>query len=167
MTHWCAVRTHARAEDKARFHLCRQGYEVFLPKHLKRRKHARRVDWVPVPLFPRYLFVAIDPETTPWRAIRSTVGVGDLVCFDGRPAPVPPGIIAEIAARQDDRGLVKTPMGLGFKPGDRVRIVDGPLCDLEGLFDGANDDERVTILLQLMGRQVKVRAPLDAVYACA
>ena len=52
MTYWCAVQTHVRSEDKAAFHLRRQGYDVFLPKHLKRRKHARRVDWVPAPLFP-------------------------------------------------------------------------------------------------------------------
>jgi len=64
MTYWCAVQTHVRSEDKAAFHLRRQGYEVFLPKHLKRRKHARRIDWVSAPLFPRYLFVAIDPDTT-------------------------------------------------------------------------------------------------------
>jgi transcriptional antiterminator RfaH len=70
MTYWCAVQTHVRAEDKAAFHLRRQGYDVFLPKHLKRRKHARRIDWVSAPLFPRYLFVAIDPETTPWWALK-------------------------------------------------------------------------------------------------
>jgi len=167
MTHWCAVQTHMRAEDKAAFHLRRQGYSVFLPKHMKRRKHARRIDWVPAPLFPRYLFVAIDPEVTPWRAIRSTIGVGNLVCFDNRPATVPDRIIAEIEARQDEKGLVKMHAGCGFRRGDPVRIIDGPLCDIEGLFDCPSDDERVVILLQLMGREVKVRVPLDAVFACA
>ena len=29
MSNWCAVQTHARAEDTARFHLHRQGYDVF------------------------------------------------------------------------------------------------------------------------------------------
>ena len=69
MTRWCATRTHARAEDKAAFHLRRQGYTVFLPKYLKRRKHARRIDWVSAPLFPQYLFVAIDPEAGRWWSI--------------------------------------------------------------------------------------------------
>ena len=53
MTHWCAAQTHVRSEDKAEFHLRRQGYSVFLPKHLKRRRHARRIDWVWEPLCPR------------------------------------------------------------------------------------------------------------------
>ena len=167
MTYWCAVQTHARAEDKAAHHLLRQGYTVFLPKHLKRRRHARRVDWVPAPLFPRYLFVAVDPAATRWWSIHSTIGVCNLVCFGKMPATVPMEIIAEIKARQDENGLVKLRAGCGFKQGDRVRIIDGPLNDLEGLFDCSSDDMRVTVLLDLMGRQVKVRVPLETVYACA
>jgi transcriptional antiterminator RfaH len=167
MTYWCAVQTHVRSEDKAAFHLRRQGYDVFLPKHLKRRKHARRIDWVSSPLFPRYLFVSIDPETTPWWAIRSTFGVGSLVCFGDAPACVPTDIITEIKARQDEKGLVKTNAGCVFKRGDRVRIVEGPLNDLEGLFESTSDEERVTVLLNLMGREIKARVPLETVYACA
>ena len=167
MTHWCAVQTHVKSEDKAEFHLRHQGYSVFLPKHLKRRKHARRIDWVSAPLFPRYLFVAIDPNTTPWCAIRSTVGVSSLICFGDVPAAVPADIITEIKARQDKKGLVKTHAGCGFKKGDRVRIIDGPLNDLEGLFESPTDEERVTVLLSLMGREVKVHVPLETVYACA
>lgn len=167
MTQWCAVLTQARGEDKASFHLRRQGYSVFLPRYLKRRRHARRVDWVPAPLFPRYVFVAIEPGVTGWRAIRSTVGVADLVCFGGGPAAVPPAVIAEIAARQDERGLVAVNPVEGLRPGDRVQVVAGPFSDVEGLFQCAGDDERVTILLDLMGRQVKARLPLEAVSACA
>ena len=167
MTYWCAVQTHVRSEDKAAFHLKRQGFEVFLPKHLKRRKHARRIDWVAAPLFPRYLFVSIDPEATQWSSIRSTIGVGDLVRFGNRPAAVPMGIISEIMARQDEKGMVKAYTGYAFKAGDRVKIIDGPLNDLEGLFHCATDEERVTILLYMMGREVKVRVPLETVYACA
>lgn len=167
MSYWCAVQTHVRSEDKAAFHLRRQGYEVFLPKHLKRRKHARRIDMVSAPLFPRYLFVALDPDVGRWWSIRSTVGVSNLISFDGRPAQVPAEIIDGIKARQDEKGLVKTHAGSAFKPGDRVKIVDGPLIDLEGLFDCLTDEDRVTILLDLMGREVKVHVPLETVYACA
>ncbi|MDA1090998.1 MAG: transcriptional activator RfaH [Proteobacteria bacterium] len=167
MTYWCAVQTHVRSEDKAAFHLRRQGYEVFLPKHLKRRNHARRIDWVASPLFPRYLFVAIDPDTTPWWAIRSTVGVGNLIRFGDAPAVVPADIITEIRARQDEKGMVKLHAGCTFKRGDRVKFIDGPLNELEGLFESPTDEDRVTVLLSLMGREVKVHVPLETVYACA
>lgn len=167
MTVWCAVQTQTRSEDKAAFHLRQQGYAVFLPKHLKRRKHARRIDWVPAPLFPRYLFVGLGPAIGRWWSIRSTVGVSSLVMTGTRPATVPDKIIDEIKARQDEKGLVKLSAGCGFKHGESVRIIDGPLNDMEGLFDCSNDDDRVTILLDLMGRKVKVRVPLEAVYVCA
>ena len=115
MIPWCAAQTHARSEDKAAFHLRRQGYTVFLPKHLKRRKHARRIDWLPAPMFLRYLFVALDSEAVQWWSIRSTIGVSNLINFNGRPALVSSEIIDEIMARQDEKGLVKTHVGCGFK----------------------------------------------------
>ena len=104
---WYAAHTHARDEVKAMLHLRRQGFEVYLPQHLKRRRHARRTDWVPSPLFPRYLFVRMDPEGVRWRAINSTIGVSYLVCNGDRPSPVPPGIVEEIFARTDDDGMVQ------------------------------------------------------------
>ena len=57
---WYVVQTQANAEHKAVAHLGRQGFTTYLPRYLKRRRHARRVDIVPRPLFPRYLFVSID-----------------------------------------------------------------------------------------------------------
>ena len=48
-----------------------------------------------------------------------------------------------------------------------MRIIDGPLNDLEGLFDSSTDEERVTVLLNLLGREVTVRVPLETVYAYA
>jgi hypothetical protein len=35
------------------------------------------------------------------------------------------------------------------------------------LFDGIDDKMRVTVLLELMGRQMRVRAPIETVQACA
>ncbi len=167
MTKWCAVQTHVRSEDKAAFHLKNQGYEVFLPKYLKRRKHARRIDWVSSPLFPRYLFIFINPSLSPWWSIRSTVGVGSLICFGDTPAVVPENIITDIKARQDEKGMVRLHNSCTFKSGDKVKIVDGPLNDFKGLFDCLADKDRVTVLLNLLGREVKVQVPLEAVYACA
>ena len=43
---WYVVQTHAIAEMKASMHLGRQGFEVYLPRFLKRRRHARRVEIV-------------------------------------------------------------------------------------------------------------------------
>ena len=71
-------------------------------------------------MFPRYLFVAVDPDVQAWRAIRSTIGVADLVSFGDRPATVPQEIIDEILARQDEQGLVRTMDVAGSNGGCRT-----------------------------------------------
>jgi transcriptional antiterminator RfaH len=161
---WHVVHTHAQAEAKAAVHLARQGYEIYLPRYLKRRRHARRIDTVPAPLFPRYCFVAIDRLTQRWRSVCSTVGVTHLVCNGDEPAAVPDRVIDEIRQREDERGFVRLDQAR-FTPGDKVRIVGGAFLDCVGLFQDMADRERVTVLLELLGRKVKVTldgAALDA-----
>jgi len=153
---WYVVQTHVHAETKAAAHLQRQGYAIYLPRYLKRRRHARRIDTVAAPLFPRYLFVAIDRMTQRWRSIQSTVGVTHLVCIGEEPARVPQAVVDELQGREDERGFVHLDLRPRFARGDRVRVVDGVFDACLGLFDGMADRERVSILLDLLGRKVRV-----------
>jgi transcriptional antiterminator RfaH len=93
-SHWHVVQTHSRAEEKAVVHLMRQGYDVYLPRYLKRRRHARRSETVAAPLFPRYLFVSFDRQVQRWRSIQSTIGVSQLVCNGETPASLPSCVAA-------------------------------------------------------------------------
>jgi transcriptional antiterminator RfaH len=167
MMRWYVAHTQPGSEAKASWHLRNQDFAVYLPRYLKRRRHARRIDWVATPLFPRYLFIAMDLATARWRAIRSTIGIAGLVCHGDRPTPVPLGIVEALQAREDDKGVVTLPTAPLFDKGDRVHITDGALRGLSGLFDGTSDEERVIILLDLLGRQVRVRVPLETVQAVA
>lgn len=163
-TTWHVVHTHPHAEAKAAAHLVRQGYEIYLPRYLKRRRHARRIETVPSPLFPRYCFITINRLTQRWRSISSTIGVAHLVCNGEEPAPVPSSIIDAIRKREDERGFVRIDHAR-FAPGDKVRIADGVFLDCIGLFQQLADRERVIVLLELLGRKVKVMlngAALDA-----
>ena len=49
--------------------------------------------------------------------------------------------------------------------GDKVRVVDGPFVECLGLFEGMSDAERVTILLELLGRKVRVLLNTDFIVA--
>lgn len=162
---WYVVHTHPRAEAKAVQHLDRQGFRVYLPRFLKRRRHARRVDVVAAPLFPRYLFVANDPATQRWRAIQSTIGVTHLVCNGELPAEVGDEIIADIRARENEQGFVRLDQRARFRRGDKLRVLDGAFCDSFGLFEGMTENERVTILLDLLGRKVRVKLGADMITA--
>ena len=90
---WYVAQTHVHAESKATLQLRRQGFDVYLPRYRKQRRHARRVDIVAAPLFPRYLFVSVDLATQRWHSIRSTVGITRLVTNGDVPAIVPQAII--------------------------------------------------------------------------
>ena len=161
---WYVVHTHVHAEAKAAINLVRQGYPVFLPRYCKRRRHARRVEIVPAPLFPRYLFVQIDLALQRWRTIESTFGVHHLVSHGDMPALVPEQVISSLKSREDMGGLVRLDRPT-FAPGDKVRVRCGAFGDNFGLFEGMSDRERVTILLDLLGRKVRVVMDAEAIEA--
>ena len=163
--HWYVVQTQANGEAKAAEHLRRQGYEVYLPRYLKRRRHARKVDFVAKPLFPRYMFVAIDMATQRWRSIQSTSGVSYLVTYGDEPASVPEGVVLALRTREDAKGFVSLDAAPAFAPGDKVRVLAGAFMDNAGLFNGMADHDRVAILLEMLGRQVRVVLDADLVAA--
>jgi transcriptional antiterminator RfaH len=162
---WYVVQTQSQREAKAAGHLRRQGFHVYAPSYLKRRRHARRVETVARPLFPGYLFVAIDICTQRWRCIHSTVGVSRLLCHGDVPAPVPHELIASIEAREDAQGHIRLQERARFAAGDKVRIADGAFAACDGLFESIVDEERVAILLDLLGRKVRLVVDGDLVAA--
>jgi transcriptional antiterminator RfaH len=167
MERWYVVHAQPNAETKAVRHLANQGFRPYLPRYRKSRRHARRIEQVAAPLFPRYLFVRLDLAAERWRAIRSTVGVADLVGHGETPTPVPDGIIEAIKAREDESGLVVLRPSADFRKGDRVAITEGALEGCVGLFEAMSDDERVIVLLELLGREVRVRVSPAALRASA
>lgn len=153
---WYVVQTHTHAEGKAAAHLARQGFDVYLPRYRKRRRHARRVDIVTPALFPRYLFVAVDVSQQRWRSIQSTVGVARLVCNGDAPTPVDNEVVVALRRREDADGLVCLPQAPRFAAGEKVRILDGAFAACVGLFEGMSDNDRVAVLLDMLGRKVRV-----------
>jgi transcriptional antiterminator RfaH len=162
---WYVVQTHINGEAKAASNLVRQGFGVYFPRYLKRRSHARKVDMVARPLFPRYLFVAIDLATQRWRSIQSTIGVSHLVSWGGSPASVNDGVIGALKQREDDGGFIRLDRRVSFAPGDKVRVLDGAFIDSLALVEGTNDRDRVAILLDFLGRKVRVLVGADLIAA--
>jgi transcriptional antiterminator RfaH len=162
---WYVVETHAHAEAKAAAHLARQGFKTYLPRYQKRRRHARRIDTIAAPLFPRYLFVAIDMAAQRWHSIRSTLGVTRLVSSGDLPSPIASNVIDGLKNRENDAGYVRLETRINLAQGDTVRVVSGAFAACLGLFEGITDGERVAILLEFLGR--KVRIVVDAASVAA
>lgn len=162
---WYVVHTQPNREARADVNLRRQGFATYLPRYMRRRRHARRQEMVARPLFPRYLFVALDPARDRWRSIHSTFGVNHLVLAGEEPLPVPDGVIDEIRARENCDGFVKLGLPAGVGPGSQVRLIDGIFADATGVLERIADDRRVAILLELLGRQVRVFVPPECIGA--
>ena len=113
---WYVAQTQPHGESKAVAHLARQGFEVYLPRYLKRRRHARKIETVSAPLFPRYVFIMIDMAAQRWRSINSTTGISRLVCNGEAPAVVADGVVEGLRRREDAAGLVR----LDQPPGSRA-----------------------------------------------
>lgn len=163
MSDWFVVYTQPNGEARALANLRRQGFEAYLPRYRRRRSHARRVDTVERPLFPRYLFVALDLMRARWRPILSTFGVCDLVRTGDTPQKLPEGVIDEIRAGEVAHTFDALDPLAGATAGAAVRILSGPFADLIGKLQAAAESERVTLLLDLLGREVRLRLPRDAV----
>lgn len=163
MTAWYVVYTQPNRETAAQEHLRRQGYDVYLPQYRRWRKHARRRELVSRPLFPRYMFVALDLLRQSWRPILSTVGVIDLLRFGELPTPVPEGLVEDIRTRELVDPIDHSAHAAVLAPGTRVRVVAGPFADLVGRFCEMADRDRVYLLLDLLGRQVKTCLASDDV----
>ncbi len=159
MTSWYLIHTKPRQEQTARRNLERQGYRVYLPlARAYRRREGRRVASIGA-LFPRYLFVELNLGADNVAPIRSTPGVSALVRFGQEPARVPAGFIASLRDREDADGVHEW-AAREIPAGARVRIADGRLQGYEAIFLARSGRERVSVMLDILGR--KVRASVDA-----
>ena len=151
---WYAVRFLSMHEATAEAHLKRQGFETFVPRIQITKRHARRLESVKAPLYPRYGFVRIDVDRDRWRLVNGTTGVASLVMACDLPLAVPRGIVEALVARLTPDGLVD--LDHGFRPGDSVRLGDGPFVGQLGILKRLNGVERVEMLVSMMNRTVRV-----------
>lgn len=162
---WFAVYTQPQKERVAEHHLRRQGFQTYLPQFLKTRRHARKVEEVAAPLFPRYLFAAMTPENARWRAVNGTVGVVNVVMQADRPASLPARILEEIRDQENDAGFLSWDKVVRFCQGQTLAIKEGLFATQTGTFAGWNDRERIYVLLNLLGQQQRVVLPAQWVEA--
>jgi transcriptional antiterminator RfaH len=160
---WFAVQTQPRAEEKARAHLENQNIATYLPRYRRPVRHARRVEIALRPLFPGYLFVHLDPAACRWRSINGTVGVRQILTDGFVPLSLPDRVIGEIKAREDETGAVK--LRPAFKQGQIVRLAQGALANVDALFEKIRDEDRVVLLVSLLGRKVRMQVPTEVVTA--
>ena len=153
---WLLVATKPRCELQAKTNLERQDYRVCLPT-LTLRKRKRGV-WQQVtePMFPSYVFVGVVLGAQDLAPIRSTVGCMQVVRFGGQPIPLPASVMHTLLSYEHaPLHAAKT-----FVAGERLRVESGPFEGLEAVFDKPRGQDRVQVLVTVLGslRPVEVAA---------
>jgi transcription elongation factor/antiterminator RfaH len=151
---WYVVYCRLHSEKRAALNLARQGFRAFLPLCTKTIRHARQFRTVEAPFFDRYLFVELQLDRDRWRSVNGTFGVSHLVMEGEKPKPVRPGIVEEMQSAADGRGAIAAAAKLS--PGQPVRFASGPFAGMIAELVTMNDDQRVAVLLDMLGTQTSV-----------
>lgn len=158
--HWYVVETKPRHESQVDRRFRQEGIEVFLPLLRVRRRIGTKRLWIAEPLFPGYLFCRIDLLQS-GKLARYSAGVKDFVKFGS--------MIPELSDEFIDSLREHCPGGIAtasrqFREGEPLIIREGPLSGLQAIFQyQMKDEERITVLLEFLGRQTTIIVPAEIV----
>lgn len=158
---WYILQFKPNAHHLTVKNLNQQGYETFLPlSKSSSRKTSRFINSVR-PLFPGYMFIKFDKEINGWHKINNTYGVSRLITFNSALKPIPSIIIDNLMKRCNLSGeLVSIDQ---LKHGDQVKVSNGPFANFIATVEKYESDQRVWILMELMGRKTKIQAPQNKI----
>ena len=158
---WYVARTLPQRELHAAKQLLNQGFRSFVPRYWKNRRHARKVETVSVPLFPRYIFVVVDRTRDRWRSINGTLGVDRLLMNGGGLSLYRTKSSRTSLPHRMWRGNIRFDSHL--KEGQTIKVTAGPFADLVGQLERLDDSGRVRVLLEILGGKVLVALPQNLV----
>lgn len=153
--------TQPHREAVAVDNLRRQGFRTFSPLEKVVRRHARKTIATTAPVFRGYVFVRLDPMQARWRSVNGTLGVRSLVTSGDAPLPVKSGVVETLMASTDAEGFLKFVDPL--QPGMTVRLREGPFAEQLGVIERLDGPNRLILLMNLMGGQVRAGVGRDMI----
>ena len=156
---WFLVQFKSNSHQLAKRNLCNQGFQTFLPLHKVTSRKKSRFSNDIKPLFPGYMFVCAKCCSPPLHKINSTLGVSRLVSSGGKPKPVPEELVRGLMARCNPSDELLPPKY--FAKGDTVEFLRGALASFVATVEMISSDQRVWVMMELMGRSTKVQASVE------
>jgi transcription antitermination factor NusG len=151
-----AVWTRSRAEKAVARSLEDCEIEHWLPLVTVRRRWSDRWSEVDLPLFPGYLFARV-PEDD-WLGLLRLPGVLTVVKNGRQPARIREQQIADLrlAIVRVMSGKEQLEVVQDFEPGDRVKVVSGPMAGLVGVVRATRGSRRLLVGFDQIGRALSV-----------
>ena len=157
---WFILQFKPNSHQQAKKNLTRQGFEVFLPLHDTTSRKLSRFINTSKPLFPGYMFIRFDRAESKWHKINNTYGVSRLITFNSILKSIPTSFVDSLMKRYDSSGKLIPLQKL--KKGDQVTVLNGPFAKFIATVEEYESDQRIWVLMDLMGRKAKIIAPSDA-----
>jgi transcriptional antiterminator NusG len=160
---WYVIHCYSGYENKVKHNLEQridtmqmqgQIFQVVIPtedemevRDGKRRVIERRV-------FPGYILVQMVLTDDSWFVVRNTPGVTGFVGMGNEPTPLRPEEVQAIMKRMEAEA---PKIKVTFKPGQKVRIIDGPFNEFIGVVDEIDMERaKVRVLVSFFGRETPV-----------
>ena len=157
---WFILQFKSNSHHQATRNLTQQGFETFLPLHDTTSRKLSRFVNTSKPLFPGYMFIRFDRAESEWHKINNTYGVSRLITFNSILKSIPTSFVDSLMKRYDLSGKLLPIKKL--KKGDQVAILSGPFANFIATVEKYEEDHRIWILMDLMGRKTKIITPSDA-----
>jgi transcriptional antiterminator RfaH len=163
-TAWRIAMTEPRQERIAAAYLIGRRFQVYLPTILKEVRRFRAGSHkVERPMFPSYLFVRFSLQMPHWERLFTTPGIRpgrSLLKANNHYAELPDEAVDAIK-ETENRLRGELVAGAFFKVGDPVKVRINHFTELFAKVESLHDDERVVLLLSLLGRESRVMASAD------
>lgn len=158
---WYAIQARCRTEEYVQMALDRKGLETFCPHMTFPRIRRGRKVLVQQPLFPGYLFIYADLDTTVFHQIIKVQGVIRLL-GNGTPEPMAAEQIESIRTIvAGDRYYYPWRY---LEKGKKVRVLEGPLAGAVGILVARKEKKRrLVVAVEMFQRSVTVELDDEAV----
>jgi transcriptional antiterminator RfaH len=156
---WFILQFKSNSHHLAAKNLNRQGFETFLPLHDTTSRRTSRFINTSKPLFPGYMFIRFDKTKSGWHKINNTYGVSRLITFNSILKSIPTIFVDHLMKRYELSGKLLPIQKL--KKGDQVTVLKGPFANFIATVENYEADQRIWILMDLMGRKTKIQTPSD------
>ena len=109
-------------------------------------------------VFPGYVLIKMVMTDDTWHLVRNVRGVtGFVTSGSTKPTPLTEDEVIQL-------GVEKREIVVGYKVGDTVRIMDGPLTSFSGIVEELDvEKNRVRVTVSMFGRETPVDLELDQV----
>lgn len=106
--------------------------------------------------FPGYILVKMKLTDDSWHLIKNTPKITGFVGDKRNPAPVPESEIQRMTNRISE-GAARPKSKVNFTEGEKVRVVDGPFNNFNGVIEDINADKgKLRVLVSIFGRSTPV-----------